>query len=449
MSNNSPIIPYEYFYDSQQKRFLEQIVRGFSGFQYETGALNGQTQTLIVPCHMALTNRQVALIRANGSENALNVAPQITVWQSALRPRREDVQNPSHVDYVQVTERNIVGGKYGNSKGNSYSVERLMAMPLTMEITVDLWTTNLDQKHQLVEQMLSATGYQFQIQNSDNALDWTADALCFVEDIEWGSRTVPIGTSNDIDIFSLKLKLPFYLSAPAKIKRQHRIEEVVVNIGELEKDPYDGSSTIGNNYGRTIITPGDMWISVDGSNITLLGEKASDTLPDGSIPSWVNLFKFYGTFNPTVSQIRLSLTDDIEGPFVAGTLQYGSESNTMIWTIDADTLPSNTLLPVDAVINPLVTFPGHGLPAVVDGQRYLIQHDIGPSAAWGNITASENDIIQYNTIGGWTVIFDSCNSLITQYVLNLHTGRQLMWNGKEWIMSIDNYYSPGYWRIFL
>ena len=124
--------------------------------------------------------------------------------------------------------------------------------------------------------------------------------------------------------------------------------------------------------------------------------------------------------------------------------------NQVIWTIDADTLPANTLPPVDAVIDPLKTFPGNGLPSPSDGTRYMLINDIGSSVAWGGITASANDILQYSAMmSQWVITFNSKTIIQPQYVLNLYTGRQLYWNGAEWIMSIDNFYGPGYWRISL
>jgi hypothetical protein len=156
----------------------------------------------------------------------------------------------------------------------------------------------------------------------------------------------------------------------------------------------------------------------------------------------------YGTFSPGESELRLYLTSDIEGPFVAGTLQYGNAPNLMVWTLDVDTLPANTLQPVDAVIDPLRTSPGNGLPAASDGTRYLLINDIGPSVAWGNLTAFANDIIEYKS-SSWQVVFDARNVVQQQYVLNLYTTRQLFWNAREWLLSIDTFYTPGYWRLAL
>ena len=122
----------------------------------------------------------------------------------------------------------------------------------------------------------------------------------------------------------------------------------------------------------------------------------------------------------------------------------------MMWTIDPDTLPANTMSAVDAVIDPLRTSPGIGLPTVTDGTRYLLVNDIGPCVAWGNITAYTNDIIMYNaTLVLWQVSFDSRTTTLINYVLNQHTSRQLRWTGHEWLMSIDSLYGPGYWRLAL
>ena len=314
------ITRYEFFYDGQQRRFLEQLVRAFSGFSYQTGMRNGQPpQTLLVPCHLAQTNRMVAHIEKNLSENTMNAVPMITVFQNGLRGRKADLQNPNYVDSLQVFERNVDGSKYGGDRGNAYSVDRLMPLPFEMDIQVDIWTSNLEQKYQLIEQILIVIYPQSEIQNSDNALDWSAFNICFGEDeLTFSSRSVPIGANEEIDILTLRLRLPFWLTPPAMIHRLGRIEQVVANVGEETVDYYDDHQ-IGELFTRVIVTPGDCAIAVDGNVITLLANKGSDTLPDGSLPSWQNLLTQYGIFRDGVSALRLMLTDDIEGAFVSGT----------------------------------------------------------------------------------------------------------------------------------
>jgi hypothetical protein len=446
---SSSISRYEFFYDGQQRRFLEQLVRAFSGFSYQTGMRNGQApQTLLVPCHLAQTNRMVAYIQKNASENTLNAVPMITVFQTGLRGRKTDLQNPTFVDNLQVFERNVSDGQYGANRGNAYSVDRLMPLPFEMDIQVDIWTSNLEQKYMLAEQILVVIYPQFEIQNSENALDWSAVTICFVEDdISFSSRSLPIGTTDEIDIMTIRLRVPFWLTPPAMIRKLGRIEQVVANVGQEVFDAY-GEPLISNLFDQVIVTPGDCSVVVDGNVITLLADKTSSTLPDGNLPSWQNLLTLYGTFEAGVSELRLMLTDNIEGPFVSGTLQPGDAVNTLIWTINLDTLPTNTLAAVDAVIDPLRTSPGLGLATAITGTRYLLVNDISPCVAWGSLTAYINDIIVYNGTT-WVVVFDSRNTIAIQYVLNLYTTRQLRWTGREWLMSIDSMYGPGFWRLAL
>jgi len=446
------ITRFQFFYDGQQTRFLEQVIRAFSGFSYQTGMRDGQPpQTVLVPCHMAQTNSMVASIQKNMSENTLNTCPMITVYQTGLRGRKVDLQNPNFVDSLQVFERDINNGKYTADRGNAYSVQRLMPLPFEMEVQVDIWTSNLEQKYQLLEQMLVQIYPQFEIQNSDNALDWSAVTVCFVEDdLVFSSRTIPIGTSDEIDILTIKLRIPFWLTPPATIRKLTRIEEIVANVGEKAGTDSYGQVSVGAIYNQVIVTPGNHAIAVDGHTITLLASKGHDTMPDGSLPSWRTLFNHYGTFREGISELRLMLTDDIEGPFVSGTMQWGSSDNTILWTIDADTLPANTLPAIDAVVDPMRTGPGTGLPAASDHTRYLLVSDVGPCLAWGKITAYTNDIIMYNgSLHQWQVAFDSRAIHEINYVLNTHTTRQLRWTGREWLMSIDSMYGPGYWRLNL
>jgi hypothetical protein len=447
------ITPYEFWYSGQQTRFLGQLVRGFSGFSYQTGSVAGAPpQTVMVPCRIATTSRMVANLMSNLSENTLLAVPLISIYQTGLRGRREDLQNTDFVDYRQVIERNILpDGSYGTGRGNAYSVDRIMPLPFTMDIQVDIWTSNMQQKYMLIEQILPVIYPQFEIQNSDNALDWTAVTIALVDDdFSFTSRTIPVGTTDEIDVMSIKLKVPIWLSAPAKVKRISRIEEIITNISQGEFDPETMTLLTGSQFARIIVSPDDACVSVDGAIITLLGAKTEPLLPDGSAPSWLKLFTQYGNLTPTISTLKLFIANDIEGAFVSGSLQYTATANQLLWTIDASTLPANTVPAVNAVIDPMRTFPGQGLPSVVDGQRYLLIEDVGNSMAWGTLSARANDIIQYSvSTGQWSVSFASQTVTAAQNVLNIFTNRQLHWNGIMWVISIDGIYQPGYWRLTL
>jgi hypothetical protein len=131
----------------------------------------------------------------------------------------------------------------------------------------------------------------------------------------------------------------------------------------------------------------------------------------------------------------------------------------MLFSIDVDTIPGNTLLPIDAIINPLLSGPGVGLPVAVYGQRYLLTEGTGnidnaanPSGWQSSIgqplIANANDIIEYNG-SKWNIAFNSQVIADLQYVTNITTNIQYRWDGAHWYKSYDGLYSAGKWNIVL
>jgi hypothetical protein len=71
-------------------------------------------------------------------------------------------------------------------------------------------------------------------------------------------------------------------------------------------------------------------------------------------------------------------------------------------------------------------------------------------SAWGNLVASESDIIQYNaTTTKWNVDFDSSNVTNVQYATNNTTSVQFKWTGTQWQKSWEGEYNPGDWVLDL
>jgi hypothetical protein len=238
-----------------------------------------------------------------------------------------------------------------------------------------------------------------------------------------------------------------HLSPPAIITQQTVIEEVVMNIGDqiIEKNVI--ADTSNHDMARIITTPGNYHIMVSGDTITLLGENGSEYDENGNLHTWEKYLWDFGSINPAVSQIDLKINGDIEKPGVIGTVQLDPNNpNKLFWQVDPDTLPANTLAPIDAIIDPMKTYAGNGLPPAVPGVRYLIQKDIGTSAAWPNLIAKYGDIIEYD--GAWFVAFEGANST-DAYVLNMSGGYQLHWNGEDWVLVIDGEYPQGHWRLTL
>jgi len=109
--------------------------------------------------------------------------------------------------------------------------------------------------------------------------------------------------------------------------------------------------------------------------------------PDTSI-FWTALLQVYGAYRPGISQIWLVnpyMDHEIVGTIVVDPL----DDRYLIFSVDPDTLPANTLTPVNSVINPQITGPNAGLPGPVIGVRYLLVDSIGSdSSSWGTIIGS-------------------------------------------------------------
>lgn len=146
----------QYFYDGQIRRYIAQAIRMLSNFKYKTA--DGLEK--IVPVTYGDISRQVASILKDNSENKLPSAPRIAVYMSDLEMDRTRLSDATYTSKLHIRERDILedgssaSGTYGTAQGLNYTVERLMPTPYKLTIKADIWSTNTDQKLQILEQIL-------------------------------------------------------------------------------------------------------------------------------------------------------------------------------------------------------------------------------------------------------------------------------------------------------
>jgi hypothetical protein len=146
---------------------------------------------------------------------------------------------------------------------------------------------------------------------------------------------------------------------------------------------------------------------------------------------------------------------------IVGTIAINpNDDRLLIYNIDQDTAPQNTLDPITAIIDPLVSGPGYGLPVPAVGQRYLLTEPTGsvintyPAEAWQGaigqpLIASANDVIEWTGLY-WRIVFNSvAQSDTIQYVTNITTGIQYEWTGTQWLKSYQGVYVGGTWSLVL
>lgn len=462
-----------FFYDAQIERFLAQFIRMVSGFQVEFGQDRQGNKTLQrVPVYYGDGSRQVAAIFTNNSDTAMATVPAMTVYINSLTYDRDRVQEPTFVGKMQIRQRtyNESTGEFENRQGNAFTIERLMPVPYTVELKLDIWTSNTKQKLQLVEQLQVLFNPALEIQSTDNYIDWTSLSAVYLEGINWSSRSVPIGTENPIDVVTMTFRLPVWISPPAKIKKLGVIQKLIANIhnseGNLNDDVYSDNNLSDR---RLYVTPLGYGVLLIGNQLTLLKVEDTQTPREptlqpsfkyGTPDNWPNLVALYGTLNNGVSQIRLLQEDEITE--VVGTVSYHPTDDTkLIFNADIDTYPTNTLTAINAIIDPLRATVDASITNPSLGTRYLLLNDIGSennpvgqgAEAWQgtggeNLIAHANDIIEWDGTQ-WQVDFDSQSESTLYYVSNLTTGTQYKWTGVHWVKSWEGEYKGGLWSLVI
>src|SRR6056300_864351 len=227
----------QHFYDGQIRRYITQIVRLMSNFSYKDGS-GSLTE---VPVMYGDITRQVGHILRDNSENKIPSAPRMAVYVTGLEMDTTRLGDSSYVNKLNIRERayDADGKEYLNKEGKKYTVERLMPTPYTLSVNVDIWSTNTDQKLQIMEQILMLFNPSLEIQTTDNYVDWTSLSVVNLENLTFSSRSVPVGVDSEIDVATMTFNTPIYISPPVKVKRLGVITQVVQSIFNETKGTID------------------------------------------------------------------------------------------------------------------------------------------------------------------------------------------------------------------
>jgi len=454
-----------FFYSGQIRRFLQQFIRMLSNFQVELGQDRTGTKSLLqVPIYYGDSSRQAATILRNNSENSMPSVPAMSVYIGALRYDQRRLQEPFHVSKVHIRERAVdQSGNLTSQQGDLVTVERLMPVPYTLTLKCDIWTSNTEQKLQLLEQIAVLFNPSLEIQSTDNYVDWTSLSYVTLTDTVFSSRTVPVGTDDPIDIATLTFELPIWLSTPAKVKRMGVIQKIVESIWDSQGtidhvyNDFDLSSSI--LLSRRAYTPTNWNILYLGNTLKLFpSDGQTNFIPVDSVSTkpanWQELIKDIGTLHNGISQVRLK-QDDIT---IVGTVAFHpTDTSLLLFTPIVDTLPANNLTPVTAIIDPETVAVDSALLNPAAGTRFLLLGNVGNSinvdgaAIWNRpgfpqLIAHSNDIIEF-TGTHWIVVFDSRNETAVKYLTNLRTNTQYKWKNKQWSKSVEGRYGGGAWSF--
>jgi hypothetical protein len=465
----------QFFYDEQIRRFLLQFTRVFSNFQVEYGRTDDNSAKALyrVPVRYGDATRQAQTIIQQNSANSLPATPLMTFHVTNLNYARDRIQEPTFVQKQNVRQRywDTESESYETTQGNAFTIEKLMPVPFDLEVNLDIWTSNTNQKLQLLEQLLTLFNPSLEIQSTENFIDWTSLSVMYLEQVTWSSRSIPMGTDDPIDIATLRFVMPIYISPPAKVKKLGVVEKIVASVfdgnGDMAEAIFDSDLLLGT---RQLFTPFNYQTLLIGNKLQVLETKAVVTNNSGvQVPTappsnllWHTVVDLYGALRNGISQIRLDNPYDTS--IIVGTVSYDpTDDRFLLFTVDTDTIPANTLDAVNAIVDPQAKGPDtiNGLPAAAAGQRYLFINDTGSGStedpgfaqAWrgtdgSTLVANTNDIVEYDGTR-WNIAFDSSNESNVQYVSNLTTSIQYRWAEGEWLKSYEGLYTEGNWSLVL
>lgn len=473
----------QHFYDGQIRRYITQLVRMFSNYSYK----DGKGKEVVVPVLYGDLTRQVSNIIRENSENKIPSAPRIALYISGLALDRDRTADQSFISKVNVRERayDSAGKEYLNYEGKNYTVERLMPTPYMLTVNVDVWSTNTDQKLQILEQILMLFNPSLEIQTTDNYIDWTSLSVVTLDNVNFSSRAIPVGIDDQIDVATLTFSTPIYISPPVKVKRLGVISQIITSIhdesrGTIELglsspiiNAFDDSSvpgTVDRGGNRTTEATNTKHVvatNYQGYDLFVTGNKL--TISNKGVvgqTNWSNILDSHpGQYQAGISRIHLSKLDT--NSTITGTIALNELDNTeLVVNWDTDSFPANTVInssdrslssltSVDFIIDPLKTFPA----SKTQGTRVLLLGSIGSTEntdgadAWKNndnsdLVASENDIIEWSG-SKWNIVFDASTVTAVTYITNLNTGVQYRWDGTDWLLSVEGLYPEGTWRIAL
>ena len=465
----------DYFYDGQVRRYLTQFIQIMSNFAYKTA----QGQLVRVPVRYGDMTRQVGQILRKNSENTIPSAPFIACYIKDMQYDLTRLQDPTFISKINIRERAFdeTSQEYLNVQGNNYTVERIMPSPYKVTFAADIWTSSTEQKLQVWEQLVVFFNPSFEIQTTDNYIDWTSLSTITLEGQTWSSRAIPQGVNDDIDIMTMTFTAPIWITPPAKVKKLGIITKILSNVfsegaqGTISS-LYDtlGAASVFENVkpdATVTVTPGNYDLLVLNNTARLIvanGQGDGINLADPTnTAAWTKLLDLYpGRFRASLSQLRFTQPSGNE--VIAYISLNPSDEFSMMLNIDQDTVPGNTIVAgrgtVDAVINPETYNPIN----IVAGTRYLILEDInitelftdptydGPDA-WKNVNGSDfqahaNDIIEWNGTA-WSIVFNSTTTTTTTYITNSYTGTQYKWSEGSWSKSYEGVYEAKLWRLIL
>jgi hypothetical protein len=216
-----------YHFDNQLRAYMLQFVSIFYGLQVQTGKGEcDEPEFIQVPVVIGNKDKVVAAIMTGNTNNRSFALPLMSAHLVSLAqaPERRKVQ--AYVDQ-RVTMK--AGGVFPD---DLTVVKRAMPIPYNMTLELSIYASNMQQRDQILEQLLVLFNPDLQIQKSDGPFDWTKLTKVELTDIS-NEENYPTGTDKRIITWTLMFEVPIYLSIPMGVK-DDLVRRITIRIGDLD-----------------------------------------------------------------------------------------------------------------------------------------------------------------------------------------------------------------------
>lgn len=438
----------QYYYDGQFRRVLKHLIRVFGDFKVLSSIDDdGNPVYRGVPCRYADISRMTAYIINGGSENTLPTAPMMTISVESLKMDRPSIRSPVSETIIMGTNVSPEQNVYEKKLDQQYNITRYNPVPWDLTFNLNIWTTTLQSKMELFEQISTLFAPSVTLQLSENPLDWTSAVDVELVDCNFSTRSVPQGQETDLDIMTLTFKCPIWLSLPATVQKPKLIQQIVTGVhtarDELDFELSDWSEPIVD-----VFTPKNMCILVNpvhstnstfsNYELTLVNSALGTLSANNRIFSW-DVYLKYLEPNFKEKQMFIKFQRGIEDSQAINgnviSIGEGDRANKLIVSVD------NSLMKRQLAIVGFIT-EAEDLNGAISEQYYvnISERDI----IYKDITIPPEYVVKIE--GKSAEIIDP--NLFTDYIYNSQDHEQYKYTAKfGWHKAIMNKYRQGYWRI--
>ena len=215
-----------YNYDKQLRNYLVQFCTVFAGIQVEVGKRDDIEPHLItVPIKSASADRVV------GAIGIVGVGPVGSIMAAHLASLD---QFPEQRKGVGASRRQTYVPVGGLIPDDIKVVQQRMPVPYRATYELAIWTSNTQQRDQILEQLLCIFNPTLQLQTSDDVFDWTRVTDIELTDIRL-EENIPIGTDRRLIQSTLSFSCPIRLSVPADVHSRF-VQDVYIRLGAVGTD---------------------------------------------------------------------------------------------------------------------------------------------------------------------------------------------------------------------